>query len=495
MYSFAKKLKKPLLSVLGLTLVAVLTVAGTLAYLQDESEEIVNTFKANGVTVTLTETTGETYDIIPGTTVKKDPTVTVDNTLDAFVFVEITGDTSPQIAGPSLVDYEIADGWNVLTDKEDYKLLWREVKAKDEVKKFSVLKDDQVTFSADLENDDMTLSGDRLRKVTLAFKATAIQKEPFNTADNAWKQIPAEVANGTDFKNAIAEGKPVTLTKDITLSSSYATIKKDAVIDLNGHKLSGRAMNGNTIALLIENPDPNQEIHVTIKGGTLEAPYYPRGKVGTTALWVKGKSTVTVENCTLTTRNNQAMTVLTNGSESLDSTIVIKNSIISAPTATGSKGYAAYLPAGNVTFENCNVTGHIFISGGSANLIGGTYTATGFNNQSKLYDVAGTVDFVKGWTGGNAYNMGDAILIAARRGGYQPTNVTIKDITFNTNIPGLGTAYAIKYVDLNESGAEARENIVVENVKFNDKLADGTDPVMYIDKAGNDISNELFPAP
>ena len=60
---------------------------GTYAYYQDVSEEKVNTFNANQVTVDLQETTGDEYNIIPGTSQKKDPKVTVNNTVDAYVFV------------------------------------------------------------------------------------------------------------------------------------------------------------------------------------------------------------------------------------------------------------------------------------------------------------------------------------------------------------------------------------------------------------------------
>ncbi len=481
MYSFAKKLKKPLLSVLGLTLVAVLTVAGTLAYLQDESEEVVNTFKANGVTVTLTETTGETYDIIPGTTVPKDPTVTVDNTLDAFVFVEITDATN------GLVGYEIADGWEVLKREETPKqvVLYREVAADAtaENKTFQVLKNDQVTYAADLTNEDMLKNDGKTLKdgITLTFKASAIQKEPFNTAENAWKQVPAEVATRNDFVHALKDGKTeIVLNDDIKLSMRAETVTNDTVIDLKGHTLTGASYKS---ALNIENAN------VTIKGGTIEGKPSNAGSV----LYAYGTSNLTVEDCTIKTNRGYTYAVCTNGSESLDTTIYIKNSTISAPTKNGSRTWAAYIPAGNVTFENCNVTGHVYISGGNVTLDGGVYTATGFNNQTYVYNNEQTAEYVMKSASGTAISMGDSILITDRRDkdAYQITSLTIKNITFNTGITfkdgSPAVAYAIKYVDMGKNPNADRVPYVIENNTYNNKI-DGADPVMFIDSTGVDIT-------
>ena len=57
--------------------VALLIGGGTFAYLQSESNNIENKFRTNQVNVSLEETTGGDYNIIPGTEQKKDPKVTV----------------------------------------------------------------------------------------------------------------------------------------------------------------------------------------------------------------------------------------------------------------------------------------------------------------------------------------------------------------------------------------------------------------------------------
>ncbi len=212
MYSFAKKLKKPLLSVLGLTLVAVLTVAGTLAYLQDESEEIVNTFKANGITVDIVETVpeGGRWEIIPGTTQTKDPTVKVTATCDAFVYVTVTDKTN------GLVGYKIdMSKWTLLEGTEN--VYWIEVAGNDAEQSFQLLEGNTVSYDAALTNDDMTKS-----TVTLTFQAYAIQKEPFGTAKNAYYMKGATpAAEPEELKTALTKANAViTLTDDLAYSST-----------------------------------------------------------------------------------------------------------------------------------------------------------------------------------------------------------------------------------------------------------------------------------
>ncbi len=314
-------------------------------------------------------------------------------------------------------------------------------------------------------------------KPTISLGVTLVAAQTPNEEDSFGDDYDTDavypVSNEKELEDALKEGGDIILKNDITLSE--ITVSKDANIDLNDHVLKAPRYHS---ALNI------QDAAVTIKNGTIEA---TPGTAGS-ALYAYGSANVTLENCTIKTNANKTYAVCTNGSESLNSTIVIRNSTISAPTVAGKKGYAAYIPAGNVTFENCDVTGHLFICGGNVTLDGGTYTATGFNGQNQIWDKGKTVEYAKSIVGGNAYTMGDSIFIADRRDGYTLSSLIIRNITFNTEIPGVGTAYAIKYVDMNPDGAVDRVPYVIENNTFNDKI-DGADPVMYIDLTGNDITN------
>lgn len=178
--------KKSILSTsLAVTLAAATIIGGgTYAYLHDSTEDVVNSFKANQVTVELTETPVN-YNIIPGTTQVKDPTVKVSATVPAYVFVEVSDTTK------GLVDYAIANGWTALDGVAN--VYYHEVEGSDEVQELHVLKDDKVSYSADLENEDMYSDyGTLLQGVNLTFKASAIQKEKFDTPLDAYFQNDSE---------------------------------------------------------------------------------------------------------------------------------------------------------------------------------------------------------------------------------------------------------------------------------------------------------------
>ena len=69
-------MKKKLTTVLAIVLVVALSVAGTYAYLTAKTAQVVNTFTVGNVNIDLTEKTTD-YKMVPGTTINKDPKVTV----------------------------------------------------------------------------------------------------------------------------------------------------------------------------------------------------------------------------------------------------------------------------------------------------------------------------------------------------------------------------------------------------------------------------------
>ena len=241
------KKAKVLTSVAAVALAASMIIGGgTYAYYQDVSEEKVNTFNANQVTVDLQETTGDEYNIIPGTSQEKDPKVTVNATVDAYVFVEVTDNTD------GLVNWEIAEGWKELTGfgKTVY---YREVKASEEAQVFDVIKDNEVYYDASLINEDMLDENGELKDgLELTFKAYAIQAEPFANAVEAWNGKDIQfVADEESLKAALEAGGEVVLDEDFKLNNPsnvteedynhlvpITKITEDTVIDLNGKELN-----------------------------------------------------------------------------------------------------------------------------------------------------------------------------------------------------------------------------------------------------------------
>ena len=84
--------KKLLITIACLSCILCVMVTGTIAWLIDTTPTITNTFTPSNVDVDLVETKGGTtkeFKMIPGTTIEKDPKVTVDTDIPCYVFVKV----------------------------------------------------------------------------------------------------------------------------------------------------------------------------------------------------------------------------------------------------------------------------------------------------------------------------------------------------------------------------------------------------------------------
>lgn len=182
-------MKKKILVACLCVALAVLTVAGTtLAYLTSKTNEVKNTFTVGNVAITLTETTGDTYHIVPGQNLSKDPKVTVAaNSEDCWLFVKVVEANWPEFkdtTGTRLVNYMIADGWTALPGHNG--VYYREVSNAATAQDFAVLKNNVVTVSGDL-------TAEQLQTITvnptLSFYGYAIQKAGFTAVEAAWTEV------------------------------------------------------------------------------------------------------------------------------------------------------------------------------------------------------------------------------------------------------------------------------------------------------------------
>ena len=262
--------KSILTTALAVTLaMAVVLGGGTYAYLQSSTGDTVNTFNTNQVTVSLEETTGSEYEIIPGTSQDKDPTVKVLNTVDAYVYVEVTDTTD------GLVDYTIADSWIKLGGFEN--IYYREVAAGAAVKEFDVLEGNSVSYGAELENSNMLDANGALREgLSLTFNAYAVQKSPFNDPIKAYYQSDTTADTADTLSEAISNAENSTETtiivsKDIETSGAPIVIPdgKNITLALAGNTVTGTA--SETAVIVAENAVLN------ISDGTIIA---PSGKAG-----------------------------------------------------------------------------------------------------------------------------------------------------------------------------------------------------------------------
>lgn len=108
--------KKVIATVGACALCLGLGVAGTLAWLTDRTDPVVNTFTDSDINISLTETE-EDFQMVPGFTIDKDPKVTVKaGSEKCYLFVKIETSTNyGQYLEPYIVDTSEGN-WSVLTD-------------------------------------------------------------------------------------------------------------------------------------------------------------------------------------------------------------------------------------------------------------------------------------------------------------------------------------------------------------------------------------------
>ena len=173
---------KMLIVLLALVLMIGCAVGGTVAWLTAKTDSVVNTFTYGDIDITLTETTGEDYKIIPGVNIAKDPKVTVEGgSEDCWLFVEVE-ESGEFVSGK--VTYAIADDWT----KGDgtnipANVYYREYSATATDTTYDILKDNVVTVSEDLTKADIQSI---TTNPTLTFTAYAVQKDNMDTAAAAW---------------------------------------------------------------------------------------------------------------------------------------------------------------------------------------------------------------------------------------------------------------------------------------------------------------------
>lgn len=173
---------KTFVAMLALVLVIGCAVGGTVAWLVSSTNAVVNTFTYGDINITLGETTGIDYKIIPGVNIDKNPKVTVKKDSEAcWLFVEVK-EEGTFVA--KKVTYSIDDGW---TQGDGTKIpanvYYRSVDAVKADTDFAVLKGNKIYVSEELSKSD-------IQSITaqpkLTFTAYAVQKDGITDAGTAW---------------------------------------------------------------------------------------------------------------------------------------------------------------------------------------------------------------------------------------------------------------------------------------------------------------------
>lgn len=198
--------RKVVVLLLAVVLLVGCAVGGTLAWLLDKTDPIVNTFSTANIDITLTETFNTDSDadtkndiwkgkLVPGTSIAKDPMVTVEGGSEAcwlFVKVDEAGGSgtykNKTYSFDNYVTYEIITGTGGWTELETG-VYYREVAAGDVDQEFYILTGNTVSISENVTKDMMdAIDNGNITAPSLTFTAYAVQREGFDTAPEAWTE-------------------------------------------------------------------------------------------------------------------------------------------------------------------------------------------------------------------------------------------------------------------------------------------------------------------
>ena len=177
---------KIVISVLLTVFILTVGVGSMIAYFASITGPVKNTFTVGEVKISLTETTGGNYQLIPGATVAKDPVVTVERgSEECYVYVKLERHGNLD----SYVSYELAEGWHNLggIDGVYYRLVDRTVVNMS----YHVLKDDCLRVNSDLTKETMaTIAPDDCRLTVTAY---AIQTSGMESPSDGWYNLLSEL--------------------------------------------------------------------------------------------------------------------------------------------------------------------------------------------------------------------------------------------------------------------------------------------------------------
>ena len=185
--------KKIFIPIIALALVCCCVIGGTIAWLTDKTDAVTNTFTVGNISIVLTESTGETYKIVPGCDIAKDPTATVKaDSEDCYLFVKVDEANWPEFTETDgttrKVNYALAEGWTLVEGQTN--VYYRAVTNITADQEFQVLANDKVTVSENLTKEELN----QIKTApTLTFTAYAVQMmqngEDTFTPEAAWEKV------------------------------------------------------------------------------------------------------------------------------------------------------------------------------------------------------------------------------------------------------------------------------------------------------------------
>ncbi len=180
--------KKVLILIAALILVIGGVVGGTVAWLVDSTGPVTNTFTVGDIDIDLTETTGNSYKIVPGVDIEKDPKVTVSaNSERCYVFVKVEEKNWPAVTDSNnakKVNYAIAEDWIPLDSNSN--IYYQVVELSEHDTELQILANNKITVSDTLTKDEANAI---TTEPKLTFTAYAVQYEGMTDAADAWAKV------------------------------------------------------------------------------------------------------------------------------------------------------------------------------------------------------------------------------------------------------------------------------------------------------------------
>lgn len=157
--------KKTMALAAVLAVILCATIGGTIAYLMDQTDPVVNTFTYGNVNIKLEEsdpnidgdndpaTMPHTYYGLPGETITKDPKVIVTKkSVDCWLFVKLEKSDNFD----DFMTYEMAEGWTKLDGYDN--VYYREVIESDNDQEYQIIKGDEIYVKTSVTKEMIDIS-------------------------------------------------------------------------------------------------------------------------------------------------------------------------------------------------------------------------------------------------------------------------------------------------------------------------------------------------
>lgn len=164
----------------------------TIAWLKSESKTLISKFSNGNIDILLTdedlkENNILNYEIIPGTTIKKNTYVTVKaGSEDCWLFVEINQTDNFN----EFMSYTMEDGWQLL--EENSNIYYIEVTKNNDDQNFNIIKENIISIKSDITNEQCKNLNEE-NYPSISFAAYAIQRnngmDMIDNAKEAWLLI------------------------------------------------------------------------------------------------------------------------------------------------------------------------------------------------------------------------------------------------------------------------------------------------------------------